>query len=372
MRIGFLVSGNKYTGAAAVAEHMTRAVMAAGAEAELLYVAGNNLQRRLEGVPWATPGLVKERSIRDLRANLAAIRTLAERSDAVVSHLPHDHALAILAGAHRRTLLVRNVRSARHLRKDPYHRWLFGKIHWALLAYGGMVRHLHRSWRTPPHWTAIPVPLEDRFRPGLDGTAWRQATGIPLEAFVVGMVGKVAPGRGFDLLLEASAAVEPRPHVLIVGHGEAEPDLRRLAGQLGIADRVHWTGYEERGLPELYAAMDVVLFPAPGSDQGHRAISEAQGCGRPVVAAAIPGVEDMVADGISGRIVPPTAEGLAAGIQELAGQPELAEAMGRRAAEAVGDRRFVPTGRALLEFLPDPDRDGRTMARSAESSPSGS
>ena len=351
MRIGFLVSGNKYTGAAATAEHMTRAVMAAGGEAELLYVAGNNLERRLTGVPWASPGLVKERSPADILSNLRAVAALARRCDVIVSHLPHDHTLSVLSGAHRRAMLVRNVRSERHLRGDPYHRWLYRRVRAALLATEALARHAGRSWRTPPPWIAPPVPLEDRFRPGLDGRPWRERLAIPANAFVVGMVGKVAPGRGFDLLLNAAALVEGAPHVLLVGHGEAEPALRDLARGLGIAERVHWAGYEERGLPELYAAMDVVLFPAPGSDRGHRAISEAQGCGRPVVAAAIPGVEALVDDGRTGRIVPRTAEGLAAGVQEVADRPEFAAALAREAAAAVEPRRFEPCGRMILDFL---------------------
>jgi len=351
VRIGFLVSGNKYTGAAAAAEHMTRAVLAAGGEAELAYTGGNNLERRLKDEPWASPALVKERRPGDLLANVRTVRGLSERCDVVVSHLPHDHALAVLARVHRRAFLVRNVRSERHLRSDPYHRWLFGHARAALLATGALARHIGRSWRIPPPWIAPPVPLEDRFRPGADGAAWRSRLGIPADAFVAGMVGKVAPGRGFDLLLEAAALVQPAPHVLLVGHGEAEGELRALADRLGIAGRVHWAGYEERGLPGLYAAMDVVLFPAAGSDRGHRAISEAQGCGRPVVAAAIPGVEDLVEDGRTGRIVPRTPEGLAAGIQELVDAPALRERLGMEAAAAVGVRRFRPVGETILRFL---------------------
>ena len=63
---------------------------------------------------------------------------------------------------------------------------------------------------------------------------------------------------------------------------------------------MHWTGYQDERLPELWAAMDVALFAAPGSDHGHRAISEAQACARPVVARDIAGVADLIDDDLVG------------------------------------------------------------------------
>ncbi len=351
MHIGFLVSGNKYTGAAAVAEHMTRAVMAAGAQAELLYVAGNNLEERLGVVPWAIPGLRKERGLSDVRNNLRAVRELAERSDAVVCHLPHDHFLSVAAGVHHRRKLIRNLRNARHLRRDPYHKRLLRQAEALLLANHGLARHLSGVWTSPPPWIAPPVPLEDRFTPAGDRLAWRRALEIPLDSPVLGMIGKVAPGRGFDTLVETAARIEPPVHVLIVGHGEAQPHITSLAESRGLADRLHWAGYREKELPDLYAAMDVVLFPAPGSDHGHRAVSEAQGCARPVVAAAIPGVEDLIEDQRTGRIVPPSPDELAAAVSRLIRQPGRAADMGRSGAEAVARRRFRPSGELLLAFL---------------------
>ncbi len=360
VRVGFLVSGNKYTGAAAVAEHMARAVLAAGGEAELLHVAGNNLEARLTGTPWALPGLVKERRPADLAGNLRAVRGLAARCDAVVSHLPHDHFLAVAAGVHRRRPLLRNLRNTRHLRGDPYHRWLLHRAAALLLANNAVARRLGRVWRMPPPWVALPVPLEDRFLPGGDGAARRRELGIPLTAPVLGMIGKVAPGRGFDTLVDTAALVEPPVHVLVIGHGESQGEIQARAETLGLGDRLHWAGYRERELPDLYDAMDVVLFPAPGSDHGHRAVSEAQGCGRPVVSAAIPGVEDLILDRVTGRIVPGTPEDLASAVAELVRRPDLAAAMGRNAARAVEARRFRPVGEAILAFLerllPQPPR----------------
>ena len=127
--------------------------------------------------------------------------------------------------------------------------------------------------------------------------------------------------------------------------------LEALAGRLGLGERVHWAGYQERALPELYSAMDVVLFTATGSDHGHRMISEAQGCGRPVVAADLPGVASLIQDGISGRIVSPTPAALAEATAPLLRNCDLARTMGRAASQVADMRRFSVTGQRLGAFL---------------------
>jgi len=362
MRVALVVAANKYTGAAAVAEHTTRALRLAGAEASLLFLAGRNLAERLADTDWAWAGLVKERTPGQVRANLRAIRAVTESADVVLSYLPHDHLLCVLAGVHRRCPLVRSFRNLGHLRGDPYHQMLNRRLSGALLAHTAMTARLVQL-QPGLAAEAHPVPLEDRFGPAHDPGTWRDRLGIPRHASVLGMVGKVAPGRGFDLLLQAAARVEPSVHVLIVGHGEARPALERLARNLGLSPRLHWAGYQELELPALYAAMDIVLYPAQGSDHGHRAISEAQACSRPVVATRLPGVADLVMDGVTGIETGSTPENLAAAVSRLLEDPALAGRLVAAARQAVEARRFRPCGEALLRFL-EPLPRGRCRVES--------
>jgi glycosyltransferase involved in cell wall biosynthesis len=350
MRVALVVFANKYTGAAAVAEHCCRALHSAGVEARLLFVSGRNLERRLGDDSWAEPGLVKARSPRRLRSNLQILRRCAVDADLVISHLPHDHALCVAAGVHRRSILVRSFRNPAHLRRDPWHRAMARPVSGALLAHESMSEALHILSGPLPR-LSLPVPVEDRFRPGLDPGPWRRELAIPGDTPVIGMVGKLAAGRGFDLLLHTAARVEPAAHVLAVGHGEARSELERLADRLGLSGRVRWTGYQAEGLPDLYSTMDVVLFTAPGSDHGHRAISEAQACARPVVAAAIPGVDDLIDDGVTGRIVGRTSDALATAVSALLKDPQASRSLGESASRSADSRRFAPSGKRLAEFL---------------------
>ncbi len=351
MHVTLVAAANRYTGAAAVAEHHCRALHAAGIEASFLFVGGNNLERRLSGFHWAAPVLRKERSVADLRANMDALREAAAASTVVVSHLPHDHFLAITARIHRVTPLVRNFRNPGHLRRDPLHRLLDARLAAALTANSGMVPQARRLLPAERPVASLPVPLEERFRPAGEGGAWRHELGIPADIPVVGMVGKMARGRGFELALQTAAALGGETRVILIGHGESRPALEALANRLRLTERVHWLGYLERELPGLYEAMDVVLYPAVGSDHGHRAISEAQGCGRPVVAVRAPGVGDLVEDGVTGRITDPDADAMAAACREILADPATAVNMGTAAAAAAEARRFPAVGAALAEFL---------------------
>jgi len=351
MRVGLVVFANKWTGAGAVAGANCRALRAVGVDARMLFVGGRNLERRLEGEGWTLPGLVKERTPWHARHNLRAVRRLAAQSDVVVCHLPHDHLLCVAAGIHRRVPLVRAFRHPRHLRRDPYHRFLENRLSAALLVFSDLEGDLRLAHPELPA-LAPPVPLEDRFTP-TDGRGWRVRLEIPVGAPVLGMVGKLGRGRGFDILLETAARTQPPVHVLIVGHGEAQLELEALATRLGIASRIRWVGYRDQVLPELYAAMDAVLFTAAGSDWGHRMISEAQGCGRPVVAAAIPGVWDLIDDNVNGRIVEGNPAVLADAVSSIIDDAETARRLGHAAIATVTNRRLAPVGEYLARFLGD-------------------
>jgi glycosyltransferase involved in cell wall biosynthesis len=348
MRVALVVAANKWTGAGAVAELQCRALHAAGVDASLLFVGGRNLENRLRGEKWSKPGLLKERRPAHFRFNIGAIRDLARQNDIVVCHLPHDHLMCVAAGVHNRLPLVRAFRNPRHIRRDPYHRFLNRRVAGALVAYSALERIAKDSMRVTT--AAIPVPVDDRFRPGT-GEVWRERLGVSPSVPVIGAVGKLARGRGFEFLLKVAARLETPAHLVVVGHGERQPKLQALASVLEISDRVHWAGYRDESLPALYASMDIFAFSAPGSDWGHRAISEAQACGLPVIAARWPGVEDLIDDDVTGRIADRTPVEMAAAIDRVLTEPEEGRRLGEAASRAVEARRMAPIGSDLAKFL---------------------
>lgn len=165
---------------------------------------------------------------------------------------------------------------------------------------------LHR-WGVP--WGRIRVVPNGidaerfRFDPAARA-AVRERLGLPADAFVVGGVGRLTEGKRFDVLLRAAAQLPADVRVLLVGSGPQEPELRRLAGRLGLADRVRFAGetaHEDGGgehavthLPSLLSAMDTLASPSPEEAFG-LALVEGLAGGLPVLYASCPAVEGLPA-----------------------------------------------------------------------------
>ena len=133
----------------------------------------------------------------------------------------------------------------------------------------------------------------------------RSLLGIPADAFVVGGVGRLVPGKRFDVLVRAVAAL-PGARLLLAGDGPERGRLIALAERLGAAGRVHLPGECDAGrsgpgpgVPALLSAMDAFVSTSREESFG-LAVVEALAAGLPVLHAACPAVEDLPADQSSG------------------------------------------------------------------------
>jgi glycosyltransferase involved in cell wall biosynthesis len=155
-------------------------------------------------------------------------------------------------------------------------------------------------------------------------------------------VGRLIPIKGHIVLLRAFAQARqqlPTLELDIAGRGALEPALKALAVELGIQDAVRFLGHVTpiQGAIERSA---VVVVPSMGEGFGMVAL-EAMERARPVIAANIGGLGELVRDGETGVLVPAgEAEPLRDAILRVAGNLELAAAMGE-----AGRRR------ALSRFL---------------------
>lgn len=168
----------------------------------------------------------------------------------------------------------------------------------------------------------------------------RAALGIPEDAFVVGNVARLHPAKGLPYLLTAFAEVlraVPNAHLVLVGWGVMEAELRAQASALGVTERVHFAG-KRLDVFELLATFDVFAFSSVHEGQGI-AILEAMAAGLPVVATAVDGIPDMVKHERTGLAVPARdAAALAAGVLRLRADPELAQRLVVAARKLVADQ----------------------------------
>jgi glycosyltransferase involved in cell wall biosynthesis len=163
----------------------------------------------------------------------------------------------------------------------------------------------------------------------------RAQLGVADSDRVVGAVTMLRPEKGLEYLLMALSQVLPAiPDLKAIIVGEAsEPDraygenLSRLAMQLGLEGRVLFTGWMAEPL-RIMSEFDVLALPSLREGFG-RVLLEAMTLSKPVVASRVGGVPEIVADGVTGILVPPQDVGaLALAITRLLTDPKLAREMG--------------------------------------------
>jgi len=167
----------------------------------------------------------------------------------------------------------------------------------------------------------------------------RSELGIAENTLLIGGAGHLFPRKGFDYLIRAFAKSSLGDvHVVIAGDGDHLPELKALARDLGVADRIHFLGHRQNG-PEVMAGLDVFVLSSHNEGMAN-VMLEAMAGGTPVIASDISGVQRAIgaSEGrsVAGWIVPPVddnalAIALADVSQRLrAGDPDV----GRRVDEA--------------------------------------
>ncbi len=204
-------------------------------------------------------------------------------------------------------------------------------------------------------WDASPAVVPNavdhrRFRPGLDGAPIRARHRIPADERLVLFVGRLVGHKGIDYLLQAAPHVDGR--VLIVGAGERREEFmeaaKRYGGRVTFAGRVRYAD-----LPAYHAAADLFTLPSVGRLEAFGiAALEAMACARPVVLADIPGMREIITDGVEGVLCDPmNPEDLAEKLNALLADPARREAMGRRGREKVEAQFTVEAVATQLEAV---------------------
>jgi glycosyltransferase involved in cell wall biosynthesis len=180
---------------------------------------------------------------------------------------------------------------------------------------------------------------------------FRGEWGVPIEAPLCGIVGRLSPEKDHRTLLAAFDILRrtgSNAHLVIVGGGPLEGELRSLSLTLGLEGRVHFTGFRS-DVAELLPSLD--LFVLSSTEEGvSLTLIEAMAAGLPIVATRVGGNPEVVVEGQTGLLVEPGQPGaLAAAIGGLLGDPEERARMGRRGLE-VASRSFE-IERLIDEYL---------------------
>jgi glycosyltransferase involved in cell wall biosynthesis len=203
----------------------------------------------------------------------------------------------------------------------------------------------------------IPFLVEDKgFREqqirviynGIDLADWNPAPrdaavlaelGIPEDAPVVGILAMLRPEKDHATFVRAAKLVlerVPEARFVIVGDGVERPKLEALAAELGITDRVIFTG-RRTDVPQLLTVFDVSVLSSVTIETFPMSFLEAMAMERPLVATRVGGVPEMIEEGENGYLVP------------LRDEAALADALVKVVANRETVRRLGARSRAIVE-----------------------
>ncbi|MDA8145138.1 MAG: N-acetyl-alpha-D-glucosaminyl L-malate synthase BshA [Thermaerobacter sp.] len=176
----------------------------------------------------------------------------------------------------------------------------------------------------------------DKYRPRGD-LQLRARLGEPGERLLL-HVSNFRPVKRLEAVVEIFARVQVRlpSRLLLVGDGPDCPRARERAAALGVADRVHFLGSQER-VEELMAAADLFLLPSREESFGLAAL-EAMACGLPVVASRVGGLPEVVVEGTGYLGDPQDLEGMARAAVEILQDEDQRREMGAAARRAALER----------------------------------
>jgi glycosyltransferase involved in cell wall biosynthesis len=318
---------------------------------------GSDLAARARDAGLATFEEAQFRKPKHLVTTLGDLRRLGAhlasgRYDLIDAHGSQDLWTTVVA---RRLMtaprppLVFTRHNTKRVVPHPFNRWLYRQVD-HLIVVSGSVLERYRPFFDRGDLSRERVSIvhsayrPDRFHPGIDGSALRVALGVGAATPLVGAIGRLVPDKGQDDLLRAAPEVLrrwPGTRFVLVGTGTAEPALRALAAELGIAPDCEFLGFRD-DVPAITAALTVAVLASVDCDASPAVLKEALACGVPAVASDIGGASEILRAGETGLIVPPhRPDELARALLALLDDPESARRMGERGSADVA-ARFTP------------------------------
>jgi colanic acid/amylovoran biosynthesis glycosyltransferase len=199
-------------------------------------------------------------------------------------------------------------------------------------------------------------------------------TGIPLEEFPFRerafpnngewqfvQAGRLIEKKGLPVTLRAfSTFLKQHPNAMltIAGEGPLLSELQKCAGELGVADRVSFTGFvSQEQLREIYYRSHIFVHPSQTGRDGNQegipnSMLEAMATGLPVFASEHGGIPEAIENGVSGVLVPERDdEALARALLKAAQNPDLLSRIARAGAQAVRRNFDLSTQAQRLEEI---------------------
>jgi glycosyltransferase involved in cell wall biosynthesis len=277
------------------------------------------------------PPAVDKRDLAAMRAHQRAFARV--RPDIVQFNLVGMPGLSLYALATAVASRRRKVVAVEHQPFPPWSKASAMLQRWVERRLAAHVAVSDATARTVEKFDRLPAGSVRTIHNGIDVVDVRpvaKCTDGPL----IGAAARLHRAKGLDVLVRAMVQL-PGASLAILGQGDEQENLERLAAELGVDDRLHMLGWQERPQDHI-ATFDIFAMPSRVEPFG-LAIAEAMRAVLPVVASNVGGIPEVVADGETGILVPrDDVDALASALRRLLDDPNLRARMGE-----AGERRFA-------------------------------
>ena len=199
------------------------------------------------------------------------------------------------------------------------------------------------------------VPNGVDLQPFLEATPLSRAKlGFKKNDILLVYSGRIAIEKNLPFLLRSFAGVArtiPNVHLLLLGSGQGqfEEEMQTLTSELGLQQRVRFTGLVDYDQLPSYLAMCDVFVTASVSEVHPLSIIEAMGAGLPIMGIDSVGIGDTIEDGLTGFLAADDLSSFTAKLTRLCLDSDLRAQMGRAARKASGDYAIERTTGTMLK-----------------------
>lgn len=296
-------------------------------------------------------------TLKDWIYDVKAINVYVKKNniDIVHTHLSHDYLTAVfsLSFTKKRPIIVRSDHKRDGMPVNTF-------MSWAMSRTDGIVSYSKRIIEQDIKGFSFPVERTCVIPPGIsiyNGPIndMREEFGLNANTFVIGVIGRLKPDRGYDVILKAFKHVrEKTEHVklIIVGRSsQIGKSINEPLAALGLEGDVILAGYRVDDYFSMIAMFDLFIMMRAGSDGSARALREVMAMGKPAIVSDMGMLPELVEEGKTGFVVKPEEHMLAEKIMALLSDKEMRNAFGINArASAIEKWNYSLQAEKMAEF----------------------
>lgn len=296
-------------------------------------------------------------SAKDWLFDMRAISSYVAREgiDIVHANLSHDHytALFSLSFSRQKPLLVRTDHKRDGTPYNVFMAWAFGKTDGLVTYSTKILAHDAKAFAFPDERTCVIPPGITPYRGPVKNL--KEEFGIGPDEKVVGVIGRLKPDRGFDVILKAFRQARDRvgkAKLIIVGRSsQIEKSVKEPLAALGLQDDVILAGYRVADYFSVISTFDLFVMMRAGSDGSARALREVMAMGKPAVVSDKGMLPELVHNGVSGFVARAEPDDLANKMILLLEDDEKRKTFGANAGKIAREEwDYSAQGRKLAEF----------------------